>query len=349
MRTIRKVLATLRGHNPFWFQDFLQSLKWTKMSDRPDNTIALEGLPFRCAEESGILRMLAYFDIFQYPLTKKEISQFLPEFFSEAKLEPVLQSMVTDKTIFLHNGFYSLHNNPLFAYRRKEGNTRARKLIPNAYAIGRFLHRFPFVRAVAVSGSLSKDFADEKADIDFFIITKANRLWIARTMMHLFKKLTFITGHQHYFCMNYFIDEEALLIQEKNIFTAIEIGTLLPVSGFGMLESFFEVNKWAFDFFNGPGKLHNCNGDKKDVNSWYKRFSEWIFTNGFGDRLDEWLMGVTTRRWQRKNSLGIRNKNGRTMNLITGRHFSRSNPGAFQEKVLFLYKQKLSDLKLSHP
>src|SRR5262245_12222787 len=169
------------------------------MSDRPDNTITIEGLVARSAEEASILRILAYFDIFQYPLTKKELRQFLPGFFSDAGLEALLQSMLLNKAIFLNNDFFSLHDNPLLAYRRKEGNLRARNLIPKAYSIGKFLYRFPFVRAIAVSGSLSKDFADENADIDFFIITKANRLWIARTIMHLFKKLTFITGHQHYF------------------------------------------------------------------------------------------------------------------------------------------------------
>jgi len=305
----------------------------------------MQGLPIRSAEECGILRILAYFDIFQYPLTKKEIRQFLPEF-TDAKLESILQSMILNRTVFLQNDFYSLHDNPLLAYRRKEGNLRAKKLIPRANSIGSFLYLFPFVRAIAISGSLSKDFAEENADIDFFIITKSNRLWIARTIMHLFKKLTFITGHQHYFCMNYYIDEEALLIQDKNIFTAIEIGTLLPVRGYRTLNEFFEVNSWSSEFINGVAKLNAPVRDKKEVKPWYKRFSESVFNNRIGDDLDKWLMGVTTRRWQNKNVKGIRNKNGRTMNLITGRHFSRSNPGAFQEKVLLLYKQKLNDLKL---
>ena len=73
---------------------------------------------------------------------------------------------------------------------------------------------------------------------------------------------------------------------------------------------------------------------KSDVRPWYKKFAEWIFNNKPGDYLDNWLLKITTRRWQRKNSKGKRNKNGHTMNLITGKHFSRSNPGAFQEKVL---------------
>jgi len=314
------------------------------MSGNSDNIMFVEALPARRSEEVSILKLLAYFDIFQYPLTKNEIRQFLPEFYSEAKLDAILQFMLINKTIFLHCDFYSLHNNPLLATRRNEGNRRAKKLIPMAYAIGKFLFLFPFVRAIAISGSLSKDFADEKADIDFFVITKANRLWIARTIMHLFKKLTFITGHQHYFCMNYYVDEEALLIQEQNIFTAIEIRTLLPVCSTQLQYKFFEVNSWACKFFRSSDSSPMEDGMKSNVRPWYKNFAEWIFNNKY---LDEWLLRVTTRRWQRKNSKGKRNKNGHTMNLITDRHFSRSNPGAFQEKVLALYQQKLNDLKLS--
>ena len=217
--------------------------------------MVVEALPARRAEEISILRLLAYFDIFQYPLTKNEIRQFLPELFSEAKLDDMLQHMLINETIFLHDDFYSLQNNPLLAYRRKEGNLRAKKLIPKAYTIGRFLFRFPFVRAIGISGSLSKNFADEKADIDFFIITKANRLWIARTIMHLFKKLTFITGHQHYFCMNYYIDEEALLIEDQNIFTAIEIGPCCRYVVNELHDNFFEINNWACKFFRSSDSL----------------------------------------------------------------------------------------------
>src|SRR6202022_4223033 len=88
-----------------------------------------------------------------------------------------------------------------------------------------------------------------RSDIDFFIITKANRLWIARTLMHLFKKLTFLTGHQGWYCMNYYVDEEALQIEEKNIFTATELITLLPVCGNGTMEEFFRANNWASSYF----------------------------------------------------------------------------------------------------
>ena len=295
-------------------------------------------------EQACILKVLAYFDIFQYPLSQNEIRQFLGRSSLEESLDKVLHHMLTRQTIFFHSGFYSLHNNPLLTHKRIEGNQRAEKLLPKAYKIGRFLSWFPFVKAIGISGSLSKNFADENADIDFFIITKANRLWIARTIMHLFKKLTFITGHQHFFCMNYYIDEEALLIEDKNIFTAIEVTTLVPVCGSKTLDDFFTVNNWSCDFFPSGQKKYLKND--RPVRPFIKRCVEWILDNNSGDHLDKWLQKITTYRWQKKSLKDKRNKNGLRMELITGRHFARSNPGAFQEKVLSLYEQKLTSLKL---
>ena len=162
--------------------------------------------------------------------------------------------------------------------------------------------------------------------------------------MHLFKKLTFITGHQHYFCMNYYIDEEAMLIESQNIFTGIEIATLLPVAGKESLDNFFAINKWSQDFF--PTREHKQLQNDQHRRLWLKSFPEWLFENSIGDRLDNWLLKITTRRWQEKNSKGKRNKNGNTMSLVNSKHLSRSNPGAFQERVLAKYEQKLIDLKL---
>jgi hypothetical protein len=292
--------------------------------------------------KKGVMETLAYFDIFHYPLTSDEIRQFLSVKVDENFLQNCLGELLEEEIIFLSHGFYSIQNNPLLAHRRRQGNQLAEKLLAKAFRIGRFLYQFPFVRAVGISGSLSKNYADEKADIDFFIITKVNRLWITRTLMHLYKKLTFLTGRQHFYCMNYYIDEKALLLEEKNIFTAIEIKTLLPVSGEQTIKLFFESNKWASKC------LPACNfrrQEKMDTqSSLLKKITEWILNGKVGNLLENYFFRLTDNRWKRKFEKGKRNKKGQTMELITGKHFARSNPGAFQEKVLALYEQKLSGL-----
>ena len=135
-----------------------------------------------------------------------------------------------------------------------------------------FYPAFPFVKGIAVSGSLSKYFADEKTDIDFFIITTANRLWIARTILHIFKKFTYLLKMQDLFCMNYFIDEAELGILEKNIYTATEIATILPLFGYKIFDSFFKVNSWTRSFF--PNKYMYMPPAKDIKRTWFKYLVE---------------------------------------------------------------------------
>ena len=97
-------------------------------------------------DETSILKLLAYFDIFHYPLTKNEIRQSLTSFFTEEELDQMLRGLLARQAIFLHLGFYSIHNTPMLAHRRTEGNTRAEKMMPKALSIGRFLCHFPIVR-----------------------------------------------------------------------------------------------------------------------------------------------------------------------------------------------------------
>ncbi len=292
--------------------------------------------------ELSILQTLVYFDIFDYPLHKEEIARFSDSPITGDILDKCLDSLEEKGRIFQFHGFYSLQNNPLLVHRRTQGNEKAKELLIKANKAGRFLYRFPFVRGVGVSGSLSKNFAGEKADIDFFIITKANRLWLARTFMHLFKKLTFLTGTQHYYCMNYYVDETALQIQEQNIFTAMEIRTLLPVAGQVTLEQFFSINNWADDYL--PACLPRQQDKGDDRKHYLKQCTEWMLKNRLGNFLESYLFRLTQKRWNKKLLSEKRNNKGFRMNLLTSRHFAKSNPENFQEKVLMVYRQKLASV-----
>ncbi len=294
------------------------------------------------ADRESILRTLAYFDIFNYPLSKEEIQQYLVTHISPDRIDSLLQQMLEENSIFSLQDFYSLQNNLLLIHRRRQGNKRAEMLLQKAAHIGRLLYQFPFVRAVAVSGSLSKNFADEKADIDFFIITRANRLWVARTLMHLYKKFTFLFGRQHYYCMNYYVDEEALHLKEQNIYTAIELKTVLPICGTFASEQLFQKNEWTQNWF--PQCDFRSQSQPDPSISWIKRFGEWIFNNRFGNWLDNRFQTITTRRWKQKQLKGKSNSHGLVLGLITDKHFAYSNSGSFREKVVSMYEKKLVEL-----
>jgi hypothetical protein len=290
----------------------------------------------------SILKTLAYFDIFHYPLYREEIRQFLDQPADEHIVDQWLDYLVAAKRIYRYHDLYSLQNNQLLGLRRKEGNQRAEVLLKRAQRIGRFLYRFPYVRAIGISGSLSKYFADEKADIDFFIITRSNRLWIARTFMFLFIKFATLLGRRHLYCLNYYIDENAFRLEEQNIFVAIELKTIIPVTGNTTMQDFFQSNEWADTWFPICEYRQAEQADPK--RTWFKRSIEWLLNNKLGDRIDQYLFTTSARRWKKKAERGQRNGKGLVLSMHADKHFSRSNPGSFQEKVLKQYEEKIQCL-----
>jgi len=295
--------------------------------------------------KSSILKVLAYFDLFDYPVTTEEILFFMDKEVSLIDLKAELEVLTHKGLLFPDGKFYALRPDPELAIRRIKGNRHADELLKIAARISRQLYLFPYVRGIGISGSLSKHFADEQADIDYFIITRRNRLWIARTLMHLFKKMNYLRNRQNWYCMNYYVDEEALEIKEKNIFTATEMITLLPASGNGGLVRFFDANDWTAHYF--PHYRTRQKEAKGPVpSSFVKTTMEKLLDNRWGDRLDDLLQRWTSRRWEKKEQRGDRNKKGNRMSLQNEKHFSRPNPENFQQRVLGRYEIRLKELQL---
>lgn len=297
----------------------------------------------------NILKTLAYFDVFNYPLTRDEILSFSREKLDQASIDESLDLLIRGRIIFKLGEFYALKDQPFLADRRLNGNQHAIKKIAIAEKVAKILSWFPFVQSVAVSGSLSKQFATKDSDLDFFIITTANRLWIARTCMHLLKKMSFIVGRQHWFCMNYYIDELCLTISEKNIFTAMEIVTLMPMQGKDCFQNFIEANSWTNNYFPIQATLLKEAAKIKRV--FLRRCVEKIFCSGLGDVTDRWLMKVTDKRWGKKTLQGKVNDHGVKIAMMVNRHFSKPDPSNFQAKVIQQYESRmrrlLTDLKVT--
>jgi hypothetical protein len=146
--------------------------------------------------------------------------------------------------------------------------------------------------------------------------------------------------------MNYFVDELALRIPERNIYTAIETSTMIPVRGVGM-KKFAEENLWAAEWVASyPEKVKV--GVEPVSPAIVRRILEWFLSSNW---LDTVLMKITLRRWNKKMSKGAKNHEGNEMQLQLGKHFARSNPGHFQEKLLAAYQALINRLEYetNHP
>jgi hypothetical protein len=290
----------------------------------------------------NILNTLAYFDIFHYPLSKEEILLFHCETAVQPVIDEMLDELCKEEVIFRLAEFYSIRNDISLAQRRYKGNKFAFEQMKTARKAAKILSRFPYVKGLAVSGSLSKNYADESTDVDFFIITASNRLWVARSIMHLFYKLIYFSGRQRWFCMNYYVDESGLEIEEKNIFTAIEIATLLPMHGKPVLDDFMAANAWVRDYY--PLCETNTSNALPVKKRFFSRLIEKMFNNGLGERLDNYLMKVTEKRWKKKMDRQMKNRKGLPLGMLVDKHCSKPNPAFFQNRVITQHNIKLKEL-----
>ncbi len=280
--------------------------------------------------------------MFNYPLKKRELFLFLGSQQGMQEFDKAVEALLDESAIFKIGHFYSLFNNYTLAERRRKGNEKAADMLKKAEKAAAIIAAFPFVKGVAVSGSLSKKFADEHADIDFFIITAANRLWTARTLLHIFKKFTFLFNLQDHFCMNYFIDEEEPCILEKNIYTATEVSTILPVRGSQVFERFYQANNWTKKFL--PNRYMHIPTEKEIRKTWFRLIVEKILNNRFGNKLDDFLMKLTANSWNNKTRRKKKNSKGVLLSMHTGKHFSKPDPVNFQKRLLQRYEKSLSEV-----
>jgi hypothetical protein len=296
--------------------------------------------------EKNILATLAYFDMFSYPLKKREIFIFLPVKCEFNEFEIALISLIKESSIFRVGEFYSLRNNYALAEIRCDGNDRATKMLKKAERSAAIISLFPFVKGIAISGSLSKKYADINSDIDFFIIAAANRLWIARTCLHVFKKFTYLFQLQHHYCMNYFIDEAGLGILERNIYTATEVSTILPLYGIDIFEAFYSVNNWTRAFL--PNNYLHISSAQEIKNHQLKSVLEKLLDNRIGNLLDNFLMRLTAKSWSIKSQRKAKNSKGFLMGLHTGKHFAKPDPSNFQKRLLLRYENSLAEILDRH-
>ena len=303
-------------------------------------------LPDQDAElRTSLIRALLYFDIFNHPLSKKEICHLIPiHSISESELTDVLTDLTAQNLIYFHNGFYSLSSSVESVKRRLIGEQCANTMIKRMQKFSSLISSFPFVKAVTISGSLSKNYMDENSDIDYFIITERNRLWLARTLLILYKKL-FLFNSKKNFCVNYFVSEDQMSIPDRNIFTATEVSYLIPVYNYSEYLNFMKVNDWNKGFFpNFP--LRSESLVVKETYPKVKSVLEKIFSNSFGEKLDTYFFRLTLKRWKKK--FKTFDESTFDLRMRSKKNVSKHHPNGFQEKVLGQLQMKITEFESKH-
>jgi len=284
----------------------------------------------------SLLKKIIYFDIFSYPLLPEEIAEYCnyPDL-NYDKMQKVLDELRSTNMTNYKSGFYFLGNDESKIEKRLEENHLAIIRMNTARKYSSLVSKFPFVRAVFISGSLSKNVMKPDSDIDFFIITQPGRLWLCRALLTIFKKIFLWNSHRN-FCLNYFIDTNSLEIPDKNVFTATEIAFLLPMYNYLLYQEFMKANDWyRLEYPN----LNHRSEALKIKPPLLKRILEKILNNRIGNKLDDWSFSVISGFWRKKFSYFSEKQF--SLNMRSLKNVSKHHPNSFQERVLKTYKEKI--------
>ncbi|MFZ5424439.1 MAG: hypothetical protein ACOZAO_01440 [Patescibacteria group bacterium] len=207
-------------------------------------------------KDSSIGKTLSYRSIFKYPLSFYQLSTTLisSEKVTYKKLKKELDEAVSKNKVRFKDGLYYLPNTGVVSWETRAKN--AEKLLKNVEPAFKAIEKIPWIKLLAVTGSVAAYNATEQDDIDVFIVTKKNRLWLSRFFVVLLLKAFDMyrtdKAPAGKVCPNIFIDDLNLKWKEKgrNLYVAHEIILMRPIiDRDNTYFKFMRANSWVMEHF----------------------------------------------------------------------------------------------------
>ncbi len=263
--------------------------------------------------KSSILKTIAYFDIFDFPLSAEEILDNLYNYNKPVHIKEIkgtLKEMNEDNKIEELKDFFVLKGRCPIVETRKTRKFIAEKYWNRTKMYGLYMRSVPFVKMIAVCNNLSYDNPNEQSDIDLFIVIKPGRMWLARLFITL---ILHFYGVRRYgnkvagrFCLSFFVTTKELNIGKLQIkpedpYLAYWTKQLSPIYG---EETYNEYMKQNEGWLKNEYGLKFAEDSKKHMyvynRSMRKKFFEFIFGGWLGDLIEKLLKKTFKKRTLRK-------------------------------------------------
>jgi hypothetical protein len=254
------------------------------------------------ALEDAILRTILYADVFDFALEHAELHHFLmarQPYPPEAVQHALETSAYLHRALSLQDGLITLAGRDELRLIRAERRRLTSALWPKAVAAGKLLSRVPFVRMVALTGALAMHNPGHTGDdFDYFIVTTAGRVWLARLMIVGVVRLSRLWGWP--ICPNFVLAPEALPQRRRDAYIAHEIAQAVPLADeAGLYADFRVANRWTHQHLPNAttpyprGQVQPLGRIGRGV----KHLLEWILGGRVGSALESWEQRRKLRRF----------------------------------------------------
>jgi hypothetical protein len=199
-------------------------------------------------QELAVLGAVVYASLFDYPLTPAQLERCLIGVRADiGTIERWLRDSNLLRTAIEHrDGLYFPAGRSDLVHTRARREALSRGLLDRDRRILSLISHLPFVRMVALSGSLAHLNAESAADLDLFVITAPRRVWSVTLTTLVLSKLL---GWRKRVCLNYVVSENAMRVEPQDLFSANQIVHLRPFMGDAMFERFVQANPFVRNIY----------------------------------------------------------------------------------------------------
>jgi hypothetical protein len=304
--------------------------------------------PDRKALERAVLSAVAYGDVFEYPLRTGEVHRYLHRVKAtpEATAAALERAVQPGGALERRAGYYTLRGRGNLVDVRRVRAARAAQLWPTAIRYAYRIAGLPFVRMVALTGSLVWDNVAHSADIDYLIVTEPDRLWVCRWLIAALGRVARREGVS--LCPNYMVSQRALLLAERNLYGAYELARMTPIAGLAMYRRLRRANAWAATYLpnaaDAPrapaGRPQRGRPSRNPLVARLMRLGERALRSPLGAALDRGEMAYRIRK---------RLKQGAQGEAAYGLDWYKAHTTGHRQRVLAAFTERLHALGAAAP
>ncbi len=222
--------------------------------------------------KEAIVKTVAYFDMFDFPLTGFEIWQYLGMKCELAEVIAMLSKggqaggqinplypPLQGGQIESKNGLYCLVGREDIIIERMKRYNYSDKKLKLAIRLSKIFKLIPWIRLIAVGNVIGEHNLRGEGDIDLFVITEAKRIWLSRLFCNAITKISGLRPGpdkiRNKICLSFFISDDNLDLnylrlgaeggQKDDIYFTYWLVGLIPIYNLGdTYQKFILANFW---------------------------------------------------------------------------------------------------------
>jgi hypothetical protein len=208
----------------------------------PRNVAALDG------DELAVARSVLYASLFDYPLTLAQLRQTLLESVQTPSqiLAAYHRSDALRAAVEYRDGFFFPEGRYDLVEERQRREARSRAFLRRHRQVLTLVCAIPYVRMVALSGSIAHLNLESAGDLDLFIVTRGRRVWSVTVAVVLLARLM---RRRRTVCANFVVADSRLTLEQQDLFTASQIVHLKPLVGPDVLRRLVAANPFVERFY----------------------------------------------------------------------------------------------------